>query len=501
MLLDTNAILLLAFLGFFKITVDWLLDRSKDVHEIYLTQQSTVESTREADETAVHKSNKLDYSNGLRVGLDIRYDHYKLRNGNLCDVWEVLINSLKKNDEKTIEIYKKKILVSELNFKVECLQHYFKSRGIKKVGIHIKHFIKSEAVLVIIMACFINQTLVNLYDDIDVTEGVDLYFGELKQENSLSLDPNGNRSVYEILEEGKSTTFENIYTFKKDKGVALTLTRKINEKFLSSTSFTQLNLISGLASSIKHLPNKHSIDENDRLLIIQSSNASNEEILNELIKILMSFTTNCDLTIAGSMKWEDVKSYSPTVLSLSESEFAATCSLDEMKRTLTTIQKVKHYIKCRFLEREIFSRLQVFPCSIRLIYLHKSVGSKYLLSLAEINEYRSLLNSRIILESGYYRIAGPFILTDFYDYRLLPIQYKNIMGYGCLSQSVEIKVINKDNIGTVLIRGYTIGKTTMQFSSMPNEKRTEGNESNCGYMPLSDVKGKFGTDGCLYIYR
>ena len=87
----------------------------QDVPELYLQEQSVIEPTRLINESPVYHSNKLS---GLRVGLDIRYDSYKSRNGNLNDIWEILIRFSKEFD-KGILVNNEKISVSYINYCID----------------------------------------------------------------------------------------------------------------------------------------------------------------------------------------------------------------------------------------------------------------------------------------------------------------------------------------------------------------------------------------------
>lgn len=64
-----------------------LLNYCKTVPDLYLQQQSYPDPTRLPNESPIYHSTKSP--TGLRLGLDIRYDHYKLRRGNCNDIWEI----------------------------------------------------------------------------------------------------------------------------------------------------------------------------------------------------------------------------------------------------------------------------------------------------------------------------------------------------------------------------------------------------------------------------
>ncbi|ODV67558.1 hypothetical protein HYPBUDRAFT_10763 [Hyphopichia burtonii NRRL Y-1933] len=496
------------------------IESTKDVSDVYLSQQSSIDAVRLPEESPIYKSNKLDYSNGLRIGLDIRYDHYKLRNGNLCDVWEVLINQLKQKPANKIQINDESMFVSQINYRVHQFSHYLAAKKISQVFINQKHFLTSFDSLIVMIACFLTQVTVNVYDDfknVVEEEGMAIFSPEEAETNKvdhLVLGSEEMNRIFKPFNEDELTTFTNEYHFSKDKGIALRITRKTNPKIITSVDFTQSNIISSVASTIKHLPMSKELNSQDRVLVVQltSKIVKNEDMLNDLVKCLVTFISNSELVITNSDKLsiEKVNQIQPTILSISEEDFIKLVPVELLKSNIHWFDQFFYKQSINFLSRGKFSchMLKPFKFSsrLRLIYLKKPIESFQKINTSTLNEYRTLLHSRIIIENGYFNVIGPIIQNDFYDYRILP-NLQKFKSLGCILQSSEIKLTNfndQTNSGDILIRGYNIGKTKTINLHSNLEVITPAQElakkTNDGFMPLNYIKGKWGNDGCLYIY-
>lgn len=482
-----------------------IIEVSRDVNEVYLNEQSHIEATRLENESAIHKSNKLDYSHGLRVGLDIRYDHYKLRNGNLADIWEVAMNFLKKND-KQISIGDTSCTFLELNYVVDLIGKYLVEEKVNVVGMNSSLFLDSKYSFAVMLSCFVNQITVNLYDDIDNTDDVDLYIireyevESVERMKSKHIVLDKNSSIPDIFKfTGKLAEFHNVYTLQKDRGVALRLTKKISPKIISNVDFIQMNLVSALAATLRHLPEEHAISSEDKLLIVPTSN-NNEEILNELNKILIALITNSDLVISKTFSEKVLNEIKPTVLSISEEKFYETLPILKLKQRFSTIEQVKYFIKLKLLAQGILSSISVKNSPVRIIYLNKTIEKGTTLFNSVLNQYRAIYNSRIVFERGYYCVAGAIIQNDFYDYRSFSVD-NHLKGFGCLSQSIEAKISDYNKkTGNLEIRGYNIGKIHNRLIGKEGDfiEQAIKNRQKDGFMSIK-IKCKWGSDGCLYV--
>lgn len=501
-MIDNNVLIAIIVVLGINYLYSWYIDSTKDVSDVYLNEQSIIDATRKSDESAIYKSNKLDYSHGLRIGLDIRYNHYKLRNGNLCDVWEVLMNATSRDPTKEIVIHDEAIKIAELNYMVDKIGHYLKDIEAKRIAINYRNSLVCVEVFCILIACFVNRITVNFYDDIDTVENIDYYVIDkqelelVKDKRYILFNSRSENSVYGILEgkRGELLKFQNEYHPDKDKGTVIQFTRKVNHRVLSNVRFAQINLISGIASTIKHIPLSRMWSDKDTLLVVQSKVKTNESILNEICKIMACFVTNTKVKIINPADFSVIKSHNPTILSINESDFIENVKLDEIKPLKNIIKKLQFNQSMKFLSKGKFTT--TYKDVLRLIYIQTSITQKSKLNTLQLNEFRSLLGSRIIMEYGYPNVVGPIIQTDFYDYRIIALN-KDVNGFGCLSQSIEAKLVNlQNNYGSIVIRGYNIGKAlnTMNDSSRPLA-------DNEGFMPIYNVRGKWGNDGCLYIYN
>lgn len=519
-LLDTVLVGLVAVVIVHLIFTSYV-DSTKDVPDLYLTQQLVEDATRAENESAVHKSNKLDHSHGLRVGLDIRYDHYKLRNGNLCDVWELYMDVLKTSPGKSLSINDETIRVAGLNHQVAQLGSHLASLNVKEVALPIHRFLTSPASLAVVMACFVGQITVCLYDsvknvDLDAVGLFLLQKEDVAPENArvLFLDGDGPDSVAGISSEGESNTFENDYHFTKDRGVALRIARKLNPSIITTVSYTQGNVISALASSLKHLPPSHMLTKDDSLVVVMDQNPSNESLTNALTKVLVGFVSHSNVEVISNstpLTLKDLQNLQPSVLSLSELTFLRLFHLEDLLSSISWIQRLFVLQLVRFLSKGKFSINRylwegILGSQLRLVYLHRLVMTPSGISSVELNTFRSLLSSRIVVEQGYVSIWGPLLLTDFYDYRVLATaNLPNYKGFGCINQSVEIKLVNYDtkSPGDILVRGYNIGKSStkvVDYGEHEPEPVHTGKRYSDGFMPLPNLRGKWGNDGCLYVY-
>lgn len=501
-MIDNNVIIAIIVLLAINFLYNKFIESTKDVNEVYLNQQSIIDATRKQTESAIYKSNKLDFSHGLRVGLDIRYDHYKLRNGNLCDVWEVLIKYANKVPAKEITINNETIRVLELNYKVGRIGKYLKQEGIKKIGMHYQKFLLSVETFSILIACLISQVTISFYEDIEQVEDVDCFVVEEQELLSVTdrkhilVNSICENSVHFILQ-GKSEElrdFRNEYHPEKDKGIAIEFTFKINNRFSSNIKFPQINLISSIASTVKHLPLSHQMNSDDTLLVVQAQRNTSETILNDLTKIMSCFITYSNVKVTNTDDWTKIVSYNPSIISIDETTLLRSIPLSSIKPQNNFYKLLKFNQSIKFLSKGKF--MTTNSGKLRLMYVHKSITDKNQLTTLQFNEYRSLLGTRLIMEYGHPNIVGPIIQTDLYDYRVISLS-KEVNGFGCISQSLEIKLINLQNdYGTILIRGYNIGKA---LNTMNGESKALSN--NDGFMPINNVRGKWGNDGCLYVHR
>lgn len=474
--LCTLAVACLLYFQFLRFT--------RDVPPEYLAEQSVIESTRQDNELAIHKSTKLDYSAGLRVGLGIRYSHYKLRNGNLYDVWELAVAALKKNPTKMIVIDNTSIEVATLNARAQQVASLLKESK-KPVMLPLSEFLAGESSLATMLACFLSQTTLHVYDQHAHDQPTDAIMFTV---DALILD---GEPIYTFGNAVAPTTeFENSYTAEKDKGIAFQLTYCIKSNISVSTSFTQTNLVSAAASCVKHLPPKHEICSNDRLAVVRD-NTLPESISNELIKVLVAFITGADLIVTLCV--QQAMANEATILLAPSTKVRALSRRPSWFESLL-VQHRKFSLSCLR-----FSKVgpRAYP-SLRLIFAHRPIQSGELTSW---NSIRAALGCNVIEEFGVWHAAGPIAATDFYEYREMPKSVAmQVRAFGAVGQSCEMKLVNcgaSSSCGTLAVRGYSFGKSK---SRMAGVGETDVSPDLDGFY-VEPVQARWGTDGCIYILK
>lgn len=479
---ESPLLYIIAFPAVLFILYRQYLDFSRDVPPEYLELQLDVDSTRLPNELAIYKSTKLDYSSGLRVGLGIRYDHYKLRNGNLSDIWEIFLQGLKRFPDREITVGNTSIKVSELNHQVHELLSIIE--GETEIWLPISEFITTTSVLTIVVACFVSRVTLHLYDE-KVVEAKGLQVKKINGDLAILIQD--RKILLSEISKGTKLDFENVYTPDKDRGIALRLTTEISNRISASTDFTQTNLVSAAASTIKSLPPQMELSENDKMVILQD-NSSAENITNSIVKLLACFVTHCEIAVTQS---ENFQHLNPTVLC------APVSFVKNFDIAPKGLDKYLYHHRLFALSRLKFSNLFLErPAKdLRLIFAHRSFKSG---TYTNWNPLRAALGTQIVEELGYFNVAGPLIVSDVQDYRNLPsVVTDKISGFGCLVQANEFKLVNYDGIqpGDLCARGYNIGKATTTMQNV-GEKQIRPDKEGFYTFPF---EARWGTDGCIYL--
>ncbi|KAI5956282.1 hypothetical protein KGF54_000757 [Candida jiufengensis] len=410
----------------------------------YLNQQSYIEPTRLNNESSIYRSIK---SPRLTVGLDIRYDHYKLRNGNLNDIWMIVLQNLeKKTGQRGIYMNDEFIEFEEINHNI---LHLFDD--VKPDSINISCDFKIDKKwTVIVLTAFINQIPINFYDS-----------KFTKPKNGMIIDD------LTIIGGLKSLDTNYKYTPEKDKGTAFKIQDVLNKNIYTNIEFTQLNLISAIASTIKHLPS-NKVDQFKSIEIISSTNSYGTYIKNIVLKLLFGLVQNYEIHI------NDHPTFKYDITSISEPDMLKYSS------KLNIFQKLRYIL----LTNGFFD-------SKKLIYL-ESDSMKSVITSNQQNAYKIKFNSNIITEYLIPEVIGPLVVTDYYEYRTFGPKF------GSLPQCLEMKIYNldKSNKGRLMIRGYSIGKS----ERIINDSIEESSRRNDGFKPLTLREPvKWGNDGCLYF--
>ncbi|CAK9441624.1 uncharacterized protein LODBEIA_P54920 [Lodderomyces beijingensis] len=436
----------------------------KTVPDEYLQQQSYVDATRLPNESAIHKSIKKPM---LRVGLDIRYDQYKLRSGNLQDVWSIVINSLHSDQNKGIAIDGDKMVTfGYINY---CIREWKRRQAadpVTAINIPVDHKVDARFVVAVLIG-FVLQIPVQLYqgrknpvstarDEVDLTE--------------MDLPGGGNDFV-----------FENVYSPAKDKGIALRFVKQVRPGIDVLVEYTQLNIISAVASSIKHLP--YNFDASRKSITIVP-HSSIEGTMDLLVKLLMAFVVDMNVHINYD------PDFSTDITSLPDSAI--------YRQHQQQLHNSSNWLRLRLRLRQVAYNHGIFK-SAKLIYVQSQL-SKPGLTSQQRNQLAVSHDSHVIQEYQLFNVMGPVLLTDMFEHRTYGAHF------GQIAQSLEMKLVNVDTgsggVGNVMIRGYTIGKSTHYINGevAPSDHAGQYEKKDDGFMPLpSGIRGKFGTDGCLYL--
>ncbi|KAI5949076.1 hypothetical protein KGF57_004906 [Candida theae] len=427
-------------------TILKLLNYLKTVPDLYLQQQSYPDPTRLPNESPIYHSTKSP--TGLRLGLDIRYDHYKIRRGNCNDIWEIAMRKQKGNREveggraNGIYIRGKFVEFATINYYISQWDNF----KYDAINIPVDHQVDAHWVIVVLI-CLIKQVPLQFYD------------AKLKPETGTLI------SEIKLPPPQQSHDFNNVYSVEKDKGIAIEFHKVVKLGIDVVVKFTQLNLISAVASSIKHLPAEYNATGKSMTIVPSSDFAG---VSNTIVKLLMAFVCQMEVHIDETPRFNT----------------EITC-LPESKTLLTDLSWIQN-IKLQFLKMGIFS-------STKLAYVHSSISHPRLTS-SQLNHLRILTNSHVIREYYTYNIMGPLLTTDYYEYRTYTRQF------GAMPQSLEMKVNNLsgDGVGNLLVRGYTIGKSTNYLNGVEQQQQQNANSQGDGFMPVN-ARGKWGTDGCFYL--
>lgn len=451
------------------------LDFTRDVPPEYLGEQSVVDVVRNPGELAIHKSTKLDYSSGLRVGLGIRYEIYKLRNGNLCDIWEIALRKAKTDPGACITVCGETSLLAELNHQMREIQSELE--GCDNIWILSENFITSARTLAVVLAAFVGQITV-LVDG--PSDGHVIFDGKAFHRDGVP------KPWKEVVSPGSSSDFENTYTPEKDRGIALQITGTLRANITSCTRFTQTNLVSAVASCIKHLPPQHQFLAKDRLAIVQKL-SSTEAAGNAVVKMLAGLVCHSENILCNMQ--DDISELEATVI------LAPKEKISQLQQATSSPYV---WLRQLALSRLNFSFVANKSQPLRLLYAHLEISSQSKSTITNWNKLRAQLHVQIVEEFGHFCVAGAFLVTDMLDYRNL--NASSISGYvarGAAAQSNEIKLVDYEGTesGTVQIRGYNIGKAVTHMKGRGDNDMAPDAEGWYN-MPFS---GRWGTDGCLYV--
>lgn len=474
------------------------LVHTRDVPEEYLNEQSVIDSTRNPNELAIHKSTKLDYSQGLRVGLGIRYSLYKLRNGNLYDIWELAMGHVKKDPTTSIFLQGKQVKLSQLNIQASQIRKVLAEKKTEcpfdEIRIPVELLFTDQNALAVAIACFTSQITVHINDG-SYNNSLSIRGPEVvKKDGDLVISWKSQiliNATQTFDKNATSTIFENEYTFEKDRGIALRVSHRANHKAIACTDFTQSNLVSAVASCIKHLPPQHQITPNDRLAVILDT-SSIEGIVNNLVKVFVSLVTGAELHLETRI--DACVAINPTII------LTSTETVKTLDKSAIGLDKLLKFHRLYSLSCNRFSTFIInkpYP-ELRLIIAHRSINTAK--ESPEWKQINASFACHVVEEIGYFNVAGPLLVSDFYDFRKfssnISVQTRT---HGAVAQANEVKLVDFDGKlpGKIAVRGYNIGKAKTVMEKVGETQIFPDNE---GFYQLP-VLARWGLDGCMYVMK
>ncbi|CDR36766.1 CYFA0S01e04280g1_1 [Cyberlindnera fabianii] len=509
-LLLAVVLVIISFVVYTRYYLEW----RRDIHELALNQQASISGSRKEDETAVYRSNQTPHGMPLMTGLQIRQS-FRLRNGNLRDIWSVVMSQKHKTGRFMFLDQGRKVScdVDNTNAVFKRLVQFFTHNDCYTVGVAVP--VNTYHGFVATMACWTHGLTVHTFNQLPRTQPEDvevLIISEPQLKHALSFNYkkiivvsssehkvfSDNGTILNWTELGdlnglSDPVYEYKYDPKYDEGTPL-----IDTHNFVTTSYTHQNFVSSVASIVKSLPLGHEFTDNERLLIGYSGST-----LNYWPKIFAILLFGGSVIIGSSTDpsfGDAIQACSPTILAI-DPEGAKRQLLIEEKRGW--IGALREHRARHLLSEGIFTDGAMLPRfkSLKIVFIGDDGSSRSnRLSSQDMMKMRILCGARVIGERFVPGVIGSVISTNYYDYRVF--SNDKLVNRGACSQSLEIKLFRYRDLhiekrhGELCIRGFTIGKPvgTQQLERAIISGERVGSE---GWMPTG-VIGKFGVDGCFY---
>lgn len=554
------SITVLAFvLGTNWLLSSFVLDFMRDWTQVALNQQSNVSSVRKEKESAHYRNFLIPLGFPLTTGLSLSLG-YKSRNGNVCDIWNAVMEV--GEGQNTIQLYNEngqleKFSLSRLNGLVKKILQLEGIEKCRRIGITvpintIQGFVLTIAGMVrsvthsapIQMLSSVPRSKIDGLDIIVIPtwksytrlNGSENWYSKiliLEKQPMIENMP-ANVIFWDDLVNGSLTDSKFDYTcpedMSDDKKDLMYVTSPQNQ----TNRFSQMNLVSTVASCIKGFPVDHSLSEKDNLLVgaQQSKPLKSLSIWPKLFAVLLhggsvSFLkvtdtnlNNLDGVTLASLSRQEIEVLHREILSnntsifdrikkkWAETLFSEGIFTQFAKKKISSIKNMRCiYVVNELLNADIISSLDSSKIES---YDTATVGN--VLSSKLLGDIRSEFGCRVIQELVCpYMLMGIISGTNYYDYRVFPENVDKLLAcFGTLETNLEAKmveVISKKELdvtkrqGMLCIRGYSIGKPLDEERLNHALQLSDTVGGADGWMPLIGVFGLFGTDGCLYIYK
>jgi len=500
-----------ALVVFLVVIFSKFLESQKDIHELALNQQSNISPTRKSDETAVYRNNQTPHGLPLLTGLQIRQG-FKLRNGNLRDIWSVVMGQKNVNGVTFVNNGKEiKLDAYNLNGVFKKLNKFFVDNECSTIGVAVP--IYSYHGFISTFTCFINGLTAHhfnrlprsqpnvdvlIVDEKDLSQALRLKFKLIvvicengsrtfTQSNVINWSSLGDLST--ISDGSYSYTYQSEY----DQGTPL-----IDTYDFVTTAYSHQNFVSAVASVARSLPLGHEFSFKDSLLIGYED--SSIKFWSKILSVLL-FGGSVIIGTSSDPKFDEelIQRYNPTILAL-DSKTTKRFFLKNEENGL--IQSILSSGAQYLLTRGIFSQFAALSefKSLRLIYIDQLNKTNENVSTTELNLIRSLAGARIVCERFIPRVIGSILATNFYDYRIFT--NSRLKNCGTSSLSLEIKLFKCKDLdidkrhGELCVRGFIIGRP-QDKNDLENAIQSGERVGSEGWMPTGIV-GKLGVDGCFY---
>lgn len=490
MLKDT--FLILSVLVALILALKKLLEFSKrDVHELALQNQSSIGSTRRVAESAVYRSVDVPHGLPLTTGLEIRYDIYKSRNGNLKDIWSIAMD---RSEEKVVAFDRgTKLSFSQLNGLMNQVHGFLDSNAVPENGsIGVCGPLSQLEPFLVACTCFFTASYTlhffsgELPTDVNVSVLFvpDKFVDSCKGKAPLLMGWDDFKEVLQF--HGKGST-EYGYTFSSlhDKTVPYQ-----GFKHQKAVTFYQHNFVSAVAATLKSLPLELGWTASDHVLI---SSMEEKEFWVKFLAALVAESKH--ISISDEVSLHLVERVEPTILCVTAPQLK---SLEQQLRSkgVSLLGRARLAQARNWFSKGVFTHLGEYSPLIRplrILYVASSEKEEGPTS-EEINYLQAILGARIIQERYADGILGPLLRTNCFDYRVMN-KTTAVAQRGVPANCIEAKVTDtplrkaENRQGKLFVRGFNIGR----------DLNGESNSSNEGWFP-TEIEGMFGNDGCFYEF-